>query len=81
MELNPNHEVTRTLSNKWHVVATAIMQKFDVNEVVITEADVANLSKNPTAISMQELPDGLHIKLLSMDEAEKLAKEHGGSPS
>lgn len=81
MELNPNHPVTQAVSEHWHTIAALTMRKFDVTEVVITEADLLELSSNPLAIAMQELPDGLHIKLIDIDAARKLAVEQGGLPS
>jgi hypothetical protein len=81
MELNPNHPVTQAVSQQWHTIAAVTMRKLDVTEVVITEADLKELSSNPLAIAIQELPDGLHVKLIDMDAAIKLAAKEGGLPS
>ena len=80
-ELNPNHPVTNAMREHWHVVVAIIMQKHDLQEVVITESDIADIMHNQKAISSQELPDGLHIRIHTLDEAKALAAKHGGLPS
>ena len=80
MELNPNHPVTSTLHDHWHTVALMIMRKFGVDEIVIKDYDVQSIESNSLAITVRELPDGLHVKIVSMEEGLRLARKEGGLP-
>ncbi len=79
MELNPNHPVTQQVSTQWHKIVALIMHKQKLENVVITEKDVIAVSN--MAVSIQEYSDGIHISLISMEDAEKLTKKEGGLPS
>lgn len=80
MEINPNHPVTQAVSNHWHKIAAILMNKFGVTEVCITEADVDKLPRN-MFVTVQELDDGLHVKMVGEAEAMSLARQHGGLPN
>jgi Cu/Ag efflux pump CusA len=81
MELNPNHQVTRTVSEHWHKVAALLMKKAGMEHVVITEADIAALENLNQAIVIDARADGLHVSLVDMATAEKLARQEGGLPT
>ncbi len=80
MELNPNHPMTRTVHDHWHKIAALLMAKFNQSHVVITMADVLAMDDGANAVTIQELPDGIHIRLVSMEEGERLARKEGGLP-
>ena len=66
MERDPN--LPDWLKDRWHIVAALLMNKLGVNHVVITAADVVRLNAN-TVLTVQERPNGVHLKLLNEDNA------------
>lgn len=80
MNLNPNHIVTQQMDGNWHKIVAILLMKMGETDVTITEADV--LSMQPGfCIGVQELTDGLHIRLLSSEEGQELARKEGGLPT
>lgn len=82
-EANPNHPVTRAVRNEWHKIAAFLLVKLNEGrEVVLTLADIEAALARPGGINivLHEKRDGLHIKLVGDDEAERLAREAGGLP-
>jgi len=77
-ELNPNHPTTRAISDHWHKIAALLLTKLG-GSTVITPDDIAALSGG--AITVQELRDGIHLNIVSMEEGERLAAKQGGLPS
>lgn len=80
MELNPNHPMTRNMHDHWHKFCALLMLKFGKPHVVITMADVMRLGDDCNAVTIQELEDGIHLRLVSMEEGERLARKEGGLP-
>lgn len=80
MELNPNHPVTQQVHDSWHKIAAILMQKFGMYAVEITEADVLALGDNEKAVMADCRGGRFVIRLVSMGEAEKLARKEGGLP-
>ncbi len=78
MELNPNHPVTRAVSEHWHKIAALLMFKYKIEHAVITIDDIKNMPNS--AIAVQELSDGIHIRLIDGADAERLARKEGGLP-
>lgn len=81
-ERNPNHPVTRAAHDQWHKIAALLMFKFRAqmgSEVVITEADVVALAATPggTNIVLHEKADGLHLRLVDDDDADRLVAKEG----
>lgn len=79
--LNPNHPVTQQASELWYKIAAALMMKFGVDHVELTAADVQALGDNEKAIVFHAHENTIDLKLVSMAEGEKLAREHGGLPN
>lgn len=79
MELNPNHPVTRAVSDHWHKIAAILMMKFGVKEIVISDADIATMP-NDIVIAIEEKKDHFKIWLTDMKTAETLARKEGGLP-
>lgn len=78
MNLNPNHPTSRTIDQHWHKFAAMLMQKFGADHVVLTVVDISNI--DGSAITVQELDDGIHLRIVDMATAERLSREHGGLP-
>lgn len=80
MNLNPNHPTTRSLDGQWHKFAAMLMQKFGTDHVVLTALDVISFGGG-RAITVQELDDGIHLRIVDERTADRLAREHGGLPT
>lgn len=78
MELNPNHAVTQSTHDQWHKFVAIMLYKY--GDVTITIDDVRAMPDD-IAVTVQELEDGIHLRLVSMAEGERLAREQGGRPS
>jgi hypothetical protein len=76
-ELNPNHAVTRSVSDHWHKIAALLVAKLG-GHAVISAADIAAVDGKAVAVRYHH--DGIHVTLISMDEAERLARKEGGLP-
>lgn len=77
-ELNPHHPTTKDMHDHWHKIAALLLIHAGQKEVVITAADVAKLEEESVNIAIQERKDGLHVRLVSDEEASRLVKMHGG---
>jgi hypothetical protein len=84
-ERNPEHEVTQAMREHWHKVAALILFKLSPDkEVVITPDDLVRVQAafdGGVNIVVQELDDGLHIRLVTAAEGTELlaaerAKRH-----
>jgi hypothetical protein len=80
-ELNPNHPTTKLLRDEWHKIAALLMLKSGEHHVVVTSDDIHQLMEVGANITVQELHDGLHIRLVDDATAIRLARKHGGLPS
>jgi hypothetical protein len=82
MERNPNHPVVRELSDQWYKICAALMLKFGKTEIQITEHDLKRLSDSDKANIVADTRGDrfLTLRLVSDDEAIRLAKKEGGLP-
>jgi hypothetical protein len=80
-ELNPNHPTTQMLSDQWAKIAAILIRKMDTRHVIITAEDITELSNTSSNIAVQELEDGLHLRLVDDVTAKRLAAENGGLPN
>ncbi len=79
MELNPGHPVTASLRDQWHKIVLLVMEKLGTTEVVITQQDINRaLQDQDRAVLVHDRADGLHVRIITMAEAERLAKAQGG---
>lgn len=76
-ELNPNHAVTRLVRENWNKIAAVLVHK-NGGHVVISSEDLAGMPD--LYMTVQELKDGLHLTLVDLQTAKRLAREHGGLP-
>lgn len=78
-EKNPNHAMTQAISGQWHKIAALLIRKLGVDHVVISEHDVAMLSSSSNKnITVKELDDGIHLRLVDDKRAAELIKKEGG---
>ena len=75
MELNPNHPVTKQAHDHWHKLCAILMHKFKTDHEVITIADIEEIPDDQVIV-IQDLSNGLHLRLMHVSEATKLAKQH-----
>jgi hypothetical protein len=73
-ELNPEHPVTKKLNDTWHTLCLLIMKQFGKTEVIITQKDFHDVIPGESAIVVQEMDDGLHVMIMPMNNAIKLAE-------
>lgn len=75
-EINPNHPMTSSLHDKWHMLMALAIFKLKLPEFCVTMDDVEAYNKvHPnSAVLAHEKKDGLHIMLVTMEQAEALAK-------
>lgn len=77
VELNPEHPVTMQLHDYWHVLCFALLVKLNAGqEVVITKDDTAVIKKwGENIIVVHDKADGVHLKIVTLEEARRLAKQ------
>lgn len=80
MELNPNHPVTREMSEQWHKIVGLLMLKFGEHHIEITSEDIARLHEMNSAVAIEPTDDVIHLRLMSFEEGERLARKEGGLP-
>lgn len=82
-ELNPNHPVTARMRDEWHKVVALLLHKYELGHVVLTGEDVQRFgAEHPDSVVMLfDRDDGIHLKIITRAEGERLAAEHGGLPS
>jgi acyl CoA:acetate/3-ketoacid CoA transferase beta subunit len=78
MEMNPNHEVTAAMREQWQKFAALLVAK-QGGHAVITMADVQRM-RSGMFLTVQELHDGIHLRLVDEATAEQLARKEGGLP-
>ena len=80
MELNPNHPMTAKLRDNdlWYKLAAILVNREPEHKTLITMAEAQRIAG--TAIVVKETPAGIELAVVSMVEAERLAKKEGGLP-
>jgi len=82
MELNPNHPMTQAIRPEWYKIAIIFMLRNGDRHTVIDHVDLRLLdSVEGCSIAVQDKDDGLHLTIVTADEAEQLLATHGGRPS
>lgn len=74
-ELNPNHPTTMAIRLEWHKLLVILMVKEGLDHVVISKEDVDALPEG-ICIVVQELSNGIHLRLVDEATAQQLAKEN-----
>lgn len=83
MEINPNHPVTSAVREHWHKIVALLLHKFELGDVLLTQADLERfLAECPDhVVALHDKADGMHLKIITREEAERLGREHGGLPA
>jgi len=80
MELNPNHPVVEETRDQWHKLCAILMHKFGRKHVEITSSDIDTLAYSGQAIVIDMRGGRCVLRLVSMEEGQRLAREEGGLP-
>ena len=83
-ELNPNHPVTSAMHDQWHKIVALLLHKSGEDETVITVEDIERFGRSDKvngAVVIKEAQDGLHLRIVAADEAERIARREGGLPA
>lgn len=75
--LNPNHPALKDL--EWHKVAAVLVHMLG-GEVVISEEVFASMP-DKFAIAVFSGDDHIRLKMMTQEEAQRLAREQGGLPN
>jgi|GEM_PF-6918592 len=77
-ELNQNHPVTQAMRDQWFKLAAIMVAKAG-GHAVITAEDIASFPPG-AAITIRELADGIHLRVVDADTAATMARFEGGLP-
>lgn len=84
-ELNPNHPITRAAHDQWHKLLALAMFVTNHTEVHIREVDITNFLRKYNAVVLdttdEKAKGHIVLKLVTLAEAEKLARKAGGLPT
>ena len=80
MELNPNHPVVLVARDQWHKFCAILMSKFGKTEMEITVDDVTALGDNEKGIVLDMRGGRCVLRMVSMEEGQRLARKEGGLP-
>lgn len=78
MELNPNHPATNSIRDHWHKLAAILVNRLPKGQTTITIDEVEKM--DGLAITVKDTPQGIELKIVTMEEGERLAREQGGLP-
>jgi len=81
MELNPNHPTTSKMHDHWHKIAAMLVNRIPGKQTTITLDEVMKLGADNVAITMKETVAGIELRIVSMEEGERFAKQEGGLPA
>jgi hypothetical protein len=75
MELNPNHPMTAGVHDHWYKLAAMLVNRIPGQRTVITEDEIRRMDGK--AITMKETAAGIELRIVTMEEGERLANEEG----
>lgn len=83
MELNPNNPITSGMRDQWHKIVAVLMADYGIVEFEITPMMLDDFAITyPGGAVVADARDGRFvIRLVSGDEAERLARKEGGLPA
>lgn len=80
-EINPNHPMTTFARDHWYKLCALLVNRLPDGEARITAADIEALENSGRAnITIREKNDVIILKLVSDEEAQRLARKEGGLP-
>ena len=77
--LNPNNGMTQA-AMEYHLQLLAIMVHMQGGHVVMSKESIDSFPQG-VCMAFEEKSDGLHIALVSLEDAAKLASRAGGLPT
>lgn len=81
-ELNPNHPVTMAAHDHWHKIVALLMMMREETEVEIPVSEIQkHLTDDPAEMKVVVLQDtgrSLVLRLVTLEEGQRLAREAGG---
>jgi hypothetical protein len=79
MEVNPNHPMTAAVREQWMKLCAIVVAKHG-GHVVISLQDLKAMPAG-LFLTVTELDDGLHLRLVDEAAAHRLARKEGGLPT
>lgn len=77
----PHHPIVKATADQWHKIAAILMHKFKTDHEVITVEDLRGLEDGTKTIVIQELSDGLHIRFVDNETANRILRQaQAGGP-
>lgn len=74
---NPNHPVVKEMEGNWHKLAAILMLKFGVRNLEILPEDVRLMTEGMGIVA--DTRDGkFFLRVVTREEGDALAREHGG---
>ena len=80
MELNPNHPAVMQAHEHWHKLCAILMFGQGLTEFEITVDLIERLGDNEKAIIIDNRGGRCVLRLVTMEEGERMAREEGGLP-
>ena len=81
-ELNPNHGVTSEMRDQYHKLLAIIVGLGYGGATTITVADLERFTEQwpDAAIIVHSHADCIELRLVTREEGDQIAREHGGLP-
>lgn len=81
--INPNHPVTRMAYDEWPKLCALILSKLGIDRIYIAAEDIAALEARPgrTVMLCHAHQESIELRLVTEQEAERIAREAGGLPT
>jgi hypothetical protein len=77
-EVNPTHPVTEALRGQWHKLVICLMLREGKTETVLSNDEVMRLGEHEDKVLVAHAKgDGLHLKLMTKDQAKVYAVTQG----
>lgn len=74
MKMNPENPLVAGMEGNWHKIVAVLLHKLKLPEILVTAADFeAYMAAHPdSAVLMHDKADGLHLMLVTMEQAKAL---------
>ena len=79
MNETDKRQTVTAAGGKWHKIVALLILKFDLGHVVLTSEDIQKMIDAHNAdgvnVMMEEHEDGIHVYIVTSNEAKRLAQE------
>jgi hypothetical protein len=79
-ELNPNNPALMQMHDSWHKFVVILMMRYGLTEFEVTLDDVRGMADADNAVMLDARNQRLVLRLVSNEEAARLARKEGGLP-